>query len=200
MLTSAKCRGLGTIKYIFCSCLYILTKFQVSSIIQTSFRRGRVFLPLPSSKRTLKSPIRLWLKGLNQTKTVMLTEFIRSYSKYISSSHFIFYISIIVGSVQKYLRLPVHTINSLSYHERKCLTKLRFGRCSSHWNSISRKIVLLKTSVDHIINSLQLLVMTSKILLDNNKQVFFFFFVPYEYDLKQFVNTCVPGSKLFCST
>ena len=119
----------------------------------------------------------------------MLTEFIRSYSKYISSSHFIFYISIIVGSVQKYLRLPVHTINSLSYHERKCLTKLRFGRCSSHWNSISRKIVLLKTSVDHIINSLQLLVMTSKILLDNNKQVFFFFFrslwiwfqVVYEY-------------------
>ena len=119
----------------------------------------------------------------------MLTEFIRSYSKCISSFHLIFYIPIIVGSAQKYLRLPVYTINSLSYHERKCLTRLRFDSCSSHWSCISRKIVLLKASVEHKINSLQLLVMTSKILLDNNKQVFFP--VSCEYDFKQFMNACV---------
>ena len=58
-------------------CLYLRTKFQVSSIFQTSCRRGRLVLPRPTSKRTLKGGhFDYGLKRMNNAKTVMLTEFI----------------------------------------------------------------------------------------------------------------------------
>ena len=41
--------------------LYLLTKFQVSSIILTSFRQGVILTPLPLQNEPLKSPPRLRL-------------------------------------------------------------------------------------------------------------------------------------------
>ena len=53
-------------------CLYLRAKFEVSSIILTSFRRGGeggdFSPPLPPQNEPVKSPSRLWLKdgmGLN---------------------------------------------------------------------------------------------------------------------------------------
>ena len=42
-------------------CVYLRTKFQVSSIILTSFRRGN-FTPSPPQNETLKSPPKLGLR------------------------------------------------------------------------------------------------------------------------------------------
>ena len=50
-------------------CVYLLTKFHVSSII-LSFRRGN-FTPPPTSKRTSKKPTQIMV-NLNEKKKVLL--------------------------------------------------------------------------------------------------------------------------------
>ena len=46
-------------------CVYLTAKFQVSSIIPTSFRQGVILPPSPTSKRTPKKPTQFRIKGLN---------------------------------------------------------------------------------------------------------------------------------------
>ena len=65
MLTSAKLRGPWYHKVYFLKlhmCVYLRTKFQVSSIILRSFRQGVILPPLPAQYELLKSPPRLGLK------------------------------------------------------------------------------------------------------------------------------------------
>ena len=68
MLTSTKLRELLVLKGMFSKstyvCVYLPTKFQVSSIILISFRRGN--LTYPPQNEPLKSPPRL---GLNVRKS-----------------------------------------------------------------------------------------------------------------------------------
>ena len=69
MLTSAKLRGSWHSKVYFLKllmCLYLRAKFEVSSIILTSFRQGVILLPPPlphppPKNETIKSPPRLGL-------------------------------------------------------------------------------------------------------------------------------------------
>ena len=42
--------------------VYLRTKFEVSSIILTSFRQGDNFAPTPTSKRTPKKPAKIKVK------------------------------------------------------------------------------------------------------------------------------------------
>ena len=62
-------------------CVYLSTKFQVSSIILTSFKHGcNPPPPLPSAKRTIKKPIQIkvniessrLIMGLNKEWLVLL--------------------------------------------------------------------------------------------------------------------------------
>ena len=52
--------------------VYLRVKFQVSSIILTSFRQGVgggvILLPPPPQNEPLKSPLRLGLKNFNDSK------------------------------------------------------------------------------------------------------------------------------------
>ena len=69
MLTSAKLRRPWYQKVHFLKlhiCVYLGTKFQVSSIILTSFRKGGVILPPITQNEPLKSPPRLGLKPQQQ--------------------------------------------------------------------------------------------------------------------------------------
>ena len=75
-------------------CVYSRTKFQVSSIILTSFRWGEVILPLPTSKRPLKSPPNL---GLNLLKVIVLKE------KHVRNSHQ--RCSVKIGALKKFAKL-----------------------------------------------------------------------------------------------
>ena len=64
VLTLAKLTGLWYEKVYFLElnmCVYLGTKFQVSSIIPTSFRQGAI-LPLGTSKRTSKKPTQIRIK------------------------------------------------------------------------------------------------------------------------------------------
>ena len=67
MLISAKLRGSWLLKGIFSKTTYVCvlsTKFQVSSIILTSFRQG-VILSSPTSKRTPKKPTQFQIGDQN---------------------------------------------------------------------------------------------------------------------------------------
>ena len=53
--------------------VYLRVKFEVSSVILTSFKQGRVggwgnFTPPPPQNEPLKSPLRLGLKKFNNSK------------------------------------------------------------------------------------------------------------------------------------
>ena len=72
MLISAKLKGLWYEKVYFLKLhmfVYLLTKFEVSGIILTSFRQ-RVILPPSISKRTPKKPIQIRVKVI-KIKTIV---------------------------------------------------------------------------------------------------------------------------------
>ena len=73
-------------------CVYLCAKFEVSSIILTSFRQGGNFTPLPPQNEPLKSPPRLGLKPF-------LAKLLGNTSLYITTSRNA--TGIIVCTVQK---------------------------------------------------------------------------------------------------
>ena len=61
-------------------CVYLHAKFEVSSIILTSFRQG-VILPPPTSKRTPKKHTKIRVKETNHEKSSLTSSFLLKFSR-----------------------------------------------------------------------------------------------------------------------